>query len=204
MEAQRFPEDYDGILAGAPANYWTHLLTKAVADAQATTLEPASYIPSAKLPAIAQSGECRVRRPGRRDRRSAGRPEAVSLRPGDARLPGRRLGRVLDGAAGDRAEEAVRGAARLARARDLPRVRAGSGGRRRGLGTVDHRPGAGQEPAVRLRHRLLRQHGLREGRLGLPEREPRAGPEGGRGEDGGEARREGREPRRRSRHEAGS
>ena len=23
------PEDYDGILAGAPANYWTHLLTKA-------------------------------------------------------------------------------------------------------------------------------------------------------------------------------
>jgi len=55
MEAQRFPEDYDGILAGAPANYWTHLLTKAVADAQATTLEPASYIPSTKLPAIARA-----------------------------------------------------------------------------------------------------------------------------------------------------
>ena len=55
MEAQRFPEDYDGILAGAPANYWTHLLTKAVADAQATTLEAASYIPSAKLPAIARA-----------------------------------------------------------------------------------------------------------------------------------------------------
>jgi hypothetical protein len=53
MEAQRFPEDYDGILAGAPANYWTHLLTKALADAQATTLDPASYIPSSKLSAIA-------------------------------------------------------------------------------------------------------------------------------------------------------
>src|SRR5208282_2411336 len=26
MEAQRYPADYDGILAGAPANYWTHLL----------------------------------------------------------------------------------------------------------------------------------------------------------------------------------
>jgi hypothetical protein len=55
MEAQRFPEDYDGILAGAPANFWTHLLTKALADAQATTLDPASYIPSNKLPAIASA-----------------------------------------------------------------------------------------------------------------------------------------------------
>jgi feruloyl esterase len=55
MEAQRFPEDYDGILAGAPANFFTHLLTKALADAQATTLVPASYIPSSKLPAIARA-----------------------------------------------------------------------------------------------------------------------------------------------------
>jgi hypothetical protein len=55
MEAQRFPEDYDGILAGAPANYFTHLLVKALADAQATTLDPASYIPSSKLPAIARA-----------------------------------------------------------------------------------------------------------------------------------------------------
>jgi len=55
MEAQRFPDDYDGILAGAPANFWTHLLTKALADAQATTLDPASYIPSRKLPTIAKA-----------------------------------------------------------------------------------------------------------------------------------------------------
>ena len=55
MEAQRFPEDYDGILAGAPANYWTHLLTSSLWDAQATTLDPASYIPSSKIPAIAQA-----------------------------------------------------------------------------------------------------------------------------------------------------
>jgi len=52
MEAQRYPNDYDGIIAGAPANFWTHLLTKGMADAQATTLDPASYIPSSKLPAI--------------------------------------------------------------------------------------------------------------------------------------------------------
>ena len=55
MEAQRYPEDYDGIVAGAPANYWSHLLTSAVWDAQALTATPASYIPSSKVPAIAQA-----------------------------------------------------------------------------------------------------------------------------------------------------
>ena len=55
MEAQRFPEDYDGILAGAPANYWTHLLASALWDAQATTLDPASYIPTSKIPTIAHA-----------------------------------------------------------------------------------------------------------------------------------------------------
>ena len=55
MEAQRFPEDYDGILAGAPANYWTHLLASALWDAQATTLDPGSYIPTSKIPAIAHA-----------------------------------------------------------------------------------------------------------------------------------------------------
>ena len=53
MEAQRFPADYDGIIAGAPANYWTHLVTSAVWNAQATTSDDASYIPASKLPAIA-------------------------------------------------------------------------------------------------------------------------------------------------------
>jgi feruloyl esterase len=53
MEAQRFPADYDGIIAGAPANFWTHLLSSALWDAQALTEQPASYIPSSKLPAIA-------------------------------------------------------------------------------------------------------------------------------------------------------
>jgi hypothetical protein len=55
MEAQRFPEDYDGILAGAPANFWTHLLTNGLADVRATTLDPASYIPASKLPAVAKA-----------------------------------------------------------------------------------------------------------------------------------------------------
>jgi len=55
MEAQRFPGDYDGILAGAPAYAWTRLLTSAVFDAQVTTQAEASYIPSSKVPAIARA-----------------------------------------------------------------------------------------------------------------------------------------------------
>jgi hypothetical protein len=55
MEAQRYPQDYDGILAGAPANFWTHLFDKALADSQATTLDQASYIPASKLPTIARA-----------------------------------------------------------------------------------------------------------------------------------------------------
>ncbi|HMC59096.1 MAG TPA: tannase/feruloyl esterase family alpha/beta hydrolase, partial [Candidatus Solibacter sp.] len=52
MEAQRFPADYDGIIAGAPANFWTHLLSAALWDVQATMLDPASYIPADKIPAL--------------------------------------------------------------------------------------------------------------------------------------------------------
>ncbi|MGA9587802.1 MAG: tannase/feruloyl esterase family alpha/beta hydrolase [Terracidiphilus sp.] len=53
MEAQRYPEDYDGIIAGAPANYWTGLLSTAVVDVQALTATPESFIPPAKVPVIA-------------------------------------------------------------------------------------------------------------------------------------------------------
>lgn len=52
MEAQRFPDDYDGIIAGAPANFWTHLITRAIWDTQLATRDPAGYIPASKLAAI--------------------------------------------------------------------------------------------------------------------------------------------------------
>jgi feruloyl esterase len=52
MEAQRFPEDYDGILAGAPANDWATMLGGGLAGLQETNLEPANIIPDLKLPSI--------------------------------------------------------------------------------------------------------------------------------------------------------
>jgi feruloyl esterase len=53
MEAQRYPADYDGILAGAPANNWIPLLATAVWDTQALTLDTASFIPAKKVATIA-------------------------------------------------------------------------------------------------------------------------------------------------------
>lgn len=54
MEAQRFPGDYDGILAGAPANNWTHLFAAAAWDAKVLD-SPGGFIPSSKLPAISKA-----------------------------------------------------------------------------------------------------------------------------------------------------
>jgi TonB family protein len=53
MEAQRFPEDYDGIIAGAPANYWTQVFAAFLWNIQAMQAEPGSYITASKVPAIA-------------------------------------------------------------------------------------------------------------------------------------------------------
>ena len=51
-EAQRFPEDFDGIVAGAPAYDWSHHFTGFIWNEQGLLAEPGSAIPPAKLPAI--------------------------------------------------------------------------------------------------------------------------------------------------------
>ena len=54
-EAQRFPADYDGIVAGAPASYVTRLQAAQIWIAQATHANDASYIPPSKYPIIHQA-----------------------------------------------------------------------------------------------------------------------------------------------------
>lgn len=51
-EAQRFPDDYDGIVAGAPANFWTHLTAWTVWTGLLSSKDPASYIPPKKYAVI--------------------------------------------------------------------------------------------------------------------------------------------------------
>jgi hypothetical protein len=52
MESQRYPDDFDGIVVGDPANNQVGLLTQFIWDSQALLATSDSYIPPAKLPAI--------------------------------------------------------------------------------------------------------------------------------------------------------
>ena len=49
MEAQRFPSDYDGIVAGAPANNWTRLMAGDFDGVLAVLKDPASHLPLSAL-----------------------------------------------------------------------------------------------------------------------------------------------------------
>src|SRR5258708_39410321 len=51
-KARRYPEDYNGIVAGDPANNRVRLHMNGYWAYEATHADPASYIPPAKLPMI--------------------------------------------------------------------------------------------------------------------------------------------------------
>jgi feruloyl esterase len=48
-EAQKYPEDFDGIIAGAPANNWVALISSDMMNSVAMLKDPASRIPPPKL-----------------------------------------------------------------------------------------------------------------------------------------------------------
>ena len=54
-EAQRYPADYDGIVAGAPANFPTRMWPGELYPAWVTHREPGNVVPNGKLPAIARA-----------------------------------------------------------------------------------------------------------------------------------------------------
>lgn len=52
MEAQRYPNDFDGIIAGAPANSMTRMSAQQIEAVQAAHASPQSFIPLQKLAAL--------------------------------------------------------------------------------------------------------------------------------------------------------
>lgn len=55
MEAQRFPQDFDGIIAGAPGHNRTDVAFQTLGMAQATHVSAASFIPANKYSALHQA-----------------------------------------------------------------------------------------------------------------------------------------------------
>jgi len=55
QEAQRYPDDFDGIIVGSPANAWTHLFAGFIYNEQSLLDDPASYIPSSLLPVLSKA-----------------------------------------------------------------------------------------------------------------------------------------------------
>jgi hypothetical protein len=54
LEAQRFPKDYDGIVAGAPANYWSKLMSNAI-GVQQSLAGPGGWLSPAKLDTVTKA-----------------------------------------------------------------------------------------------------------------------------------------------------
>ena len=55
MAAQRYPEDFDAILAGAPANYQTHLHAWDLAVSTPVLKDPTAAVPAAKLEMVTRA-----------------------------------------------------------------------------------------------------------------------------------------------------
>jgi feruloyl esterase len=55
MEAQRFPDDYDGIVGGAPGHNRTGVHTSILWNYAAAHRDPSAYIPPEKLSLLANA-----------------------------------------------------------------------------------------------------------------------------------------------------
>ena len=90
VSAQRYPEDFDGIVAGAPAVDTTGRASFAIWIAQQQHRGADSYIPAEQVPGDPRGGAQGVRRPRRRDRWRHREPARVHVRSQGARVQGRR------------------------------------------------------------------------------------------------------------------
>ncbi len=167
MEAQRFPGDYDGILAGAPAYNWTTLLTSAAIGMQTLLTDNASYIPATDVPLIHRAivANC-DKRDGVKDGIIADPPachfDAAKLACKSGHTQNCLTAAQVKSLSAILAEHKVGDTTIPADPSRRRRTRS------QRLAQLDHRPGTRQVRHGRLRLRLLRQHGLRRSQVELP------------------------------------
>ena len=125
MEAQRFPEDYDGILAGAPANAWTRMLTAGLDVAKVTMADPSAYISAAKLPAIQRAALAACDQADGVKDGFINDPRKMSFRSRRPAMQSGRFTQLPDRAASGRFEEVLRGRQRWKRSPALSRIHDG-------------------------------------------------------------------------------
>ena len=89
MEAQRYPRDFDGIVAGSPANYWTHLFTGFVWDQKALTAVSGGDLSQADLNTVstAMLAQCAGHDGGLSTDQFLNNPPACRFNPEKLSLP---------------------------------------------------------------------------------------------------------------------
>ena len=176
MEAQRYPEDYDGILAGAPANYWTALLATAAYDTQALTMDSASFIPP-KIPTIAAAVNAACDEVDGVHDGILNDPRQCHFDPATIQCKGEDLDKCLTAAQVTALKKLYAGMldskGQVVYPGYLPGAEEGHGG----WNAPDHRPGAREESDGVFRQRILFRLCIREVRLGLQDVQGRCGPE---------------------------
>jgi feruloyl esterase len=97
MEAQRFPGDFDGIIAGSPANYWTHLFAGFVWNEQALSATSAGDLSQTDLNILSGAvlAQCAGRDGGLATDQFLNNPPACRFDPDRLLCNGRNAGACL-------------------------------------------------------------------------------------------------------------
>jgi hypothetical protein len=111
MEAQRYPEDFDAIIAGAPVYNVVHLNVSQVALQVGTLKEPSRIVPSGKVTLLANAVVAACdEKDGVKDHQ---RPPDVQVRSGCLDEQGWRCGGLPDSRASREREERILAGSRL-------------------------------------------------------------------------------------------
>ena len=165
MEAQRYPADYDGIIAGAPA----YPLTRAPARStglQATSVDPASYIPRASF-RRSKRRPGRMRRSGRREGWRDRRPDHVSSELFEACCaPARKMISASRAPQISTLEKIYGGLKDVKGQQIFPGYSPGGETGMTGWGGWITGAAREKEPAVRFWNKLLREHGVLRRQVG--------------------------------------